>query len=146
MASVNPPGIGICVVCVGVETMRVRGVLCFVFACACAGAIPTGLPSRRLWQVEPDVMWATKSKVGVLSRFMKRVYADISLSDTKSLAKRFYPEFEELCERYGVDDVTYELTMLHRMHVNDLEITLDHMRKIGFLLQVMFRVEESSAG
>ena len=101
-----------------------------------------GLPLRGLRQVEPDVVW---SKVGVVSRFMKTVYAEINSGDTKSLAARFGPEFDALCEAHGFERVSSEIAALHEMRTNDLELSLDNMKKMRILFQRLFAFEDDAS-
>jgi hypothetical protein len=115
-----------------------------LWALLAMAAFANGLPTRGLRQVEPDVVWP---KAGVVSKFMKTVYAEINSADTKSLAARFGPEFYALCEAQGVERVSSEIAVLYEMRTNDLELALDNMKKMSLLFQRLFASEgDDSSG
>jgi hypothetical protein len=118
-----------------------RRVLLVAIIFSCCQCMPRGLPLRRLQQVEPDVVWPT---AGAIARFAKMLYKEINAGDTKALRSKFAPEFRELCEMYGLDQVAAELFMSHEMRVNDLQITLHEMKKLGLLFQLLVEGESSS--
>ena len=135
MVSVKFPCVYICVIA---RAGMARGLL----ALLAMAVFASGLPTRGLRQVEPEVVW---SQAGVVSRFMKRVYAEINSADTKSLAARFGPEFYALCEAHGFERVSSEIAVLHETRTNDLELSLDNMKKMRLLFQRLFASEDDAS-
>ena len=135
MVSVNIECVCICVI-------ARAGMARALLALLAVAWFANGLPTRGLRQVEPDVVW---SEAGAVPGFMKRVYAEINSADTKSLAVRFGPDFYALCEAHGFRRVSSEIAALHEMRTNDLELSLDNMKKMRLLFQRLFASEDGAS-
>ena len=58
------------------------------------------LPMRKLSQMTGDVVWPIGAADGV-EFFVKRVYSEIDVADTRTLAAKFAPAYAELERRVG---------------------------------------------
>ena len=110
-----------------------------VMCALCLWSASASLPLRTLKQLDPDVVIG--GHVGSVANFLKTLYAGITDGDVKSLAVRFAPQFEALCEQDGGRRVIRELVLLQELRISDLEITLGHMHKLSLLLQRLFSAE-----
>ena len=101
-----------------------------------AVVVVSGLPVRKLAQMDSEVVWPTGAINGVES-FVKWLYSEIGNGDTKSLAVKFTPAYVDICKRVGKRLVEEELRMLYELRMNDLEMTTHQMRKLGLLLEIL---------
>ena len=118
--------------CASADMQRLLCALCLCYASASP-------PLRGLKQLDPEIVIG--GHVGSVANFLKTLYAGITDGDVKTLAVRFVPQFEALCEQDGRRRVIRELVLLQELRISDLEITLGHMHKLSLLLQRMFSVD-----
>jgi len=101
-----------------------------------ATAAASALPVRTLSQMAGDVVWPIGAADGV-EFFVKRVYSEIDAADTRTLAAKFSSAYADLGKRVGKKLLQEELRMLFELRMNDLELTMHQMRKLGVLLHIL---------
>lgn len=78
-----------------------------------------------------------------VARFFKYSFARLDEGDAKSLAIVMKGAYHDLCAAlHGCDRAKVKLEEMYELRFNELQITFDKMRKLGFLFQRLI----SSAG